>query len=80
MAHLWRRTLDHLFPDVPDEGEPTHTEKVDEARQAVRTSKQQLAEVGKLSATVERAADHSRKIRNRNHFSEMVAAMLREEK
>lgn len=80
MARLWCKALKHLFPDAPREGELTHTEVVDEARQAVHDGRQQLAEAGKLRVTVERAADSSRAARSRNHFSERVATMLKEER
>lgn len=80
MARLWCKALKHLFPDDPEEAEPTHTEVVDEARRATHDGKKQLAEARKLLVTMEKAADGARAARDRNHFSERVATMLREER
>lgn len=80
MARLWCKALRHLFPDEPKDGEPTHDEVVNEARRAMYNGQCQLEEAGKLRVTVEREASSSRLARNRNHFSERVVQMLREER
>jgi len=79
MRPVWRRVVDH-FCQAPavtgDEGD--HDEKVDEARRALEAGERSLERINELGVQVDRIAARMKTMRARNHFSELVAEMLRE--
>lgn len=60
-----------------DEDPRTHGQRVSEAKRAIREGERTLEDVGLLGNQVGEMADKLERIRSRNHFSELVAEMLR---
>jgi hypothetical protein len=70
----WRRRRLHR---PAEENGKSHAQRISEATHAIREGEQTLVEVGRLGDEVGVMADKLGSIRSRNHFSELVAEMLR---
>jgi hypothetical protein len=78
MRLAWRRRMmNRLSSPRDDAGEPTHEELVTEAKKAAAEGRKSLSDVAKLGDRVGETAERLRNARDRNHFSELVADMLR---
>lgn len=78
MRPAWRRVVNHFFPPARADNEADHRQKINEARCALEAAKRDLTRINELGNQVDTTATRAKNLRNRNHFSELVAEMLRE--
>lgn len=76
MTPMWWRKRRRARP-LPDEDGKSHAERMSEARHAITEGERTLTEVVRLGDEVGEMADKLKRIRSRNHFSELVAEMLK---